>query len=70
MTGGRTVPWGTEGTVFWYGGDTFRSNRYASFYRVGLITDSGRRAFIAAENVTALDDACDQVQQLPISIAS
>jgi hypothetical protein len=55
VTGGRKLPKGAQVVVFWYGEDARRSNRWVTYYRVGVKTADGAKEFLAAEHVQVLN---------------
>jgi hypothetical protein len=48
---GRKVAKGTTGKVFWKGIDKFKTNRWATVYRLGVKTEQGETIWIAEDNV-------------------
>jgi hypothetical protein len=54
VTKGRKIARGTTGTVVWKGVDSYKSNQYATHYRVGVKTPDGTE-FMSADNVEVVD---------------
>lgn len=56
---GRKVPVGTIATVFWKGIDEYKTNRWGTYYRVGLRLEDGSTVYTSMDNVEVIVDPDD-----------